>query len=403
MPIEKVEVGFNLIGTNAPNLTLDDPIKGQLDSTWTLGGTTFVDITNDVQEFTINRGKSRQLDGYSAGEAIVTLKNTTRNYDPTYASSPYYGNIIPKKEIRISSNGDVQFQGLVDDWNLDYAPGRLDTATLVASDAFVYLNNQTLSASTATAQLAGNRVSSILDQAGFSAGLRSIDSGSTTLGADVIPEDQNVLAYLKVVETTESGRLFITKTGQVRFIGRNGLTTNGLVSLTDNGTGIPYQNLKVVYGSEELANEVVISNKAGSTAIATDPTSQGLYGVFNYTSTDLLMQSTSDVVNLATYLASKYGEPEYRFESMDVRLNELTANQQDEILGLELGDVVSVTFTPSGIPPAIVKYAEIIRANHSVDAYGSHIVSLGFATLDTSFMKLDDAVFGRLDENTLGW
>lgn len=408
MATEKVEVGFNLVGTNAPYWTLDDPIKGQLDSTWVLGGTFFVDITSDVIDYQITRGKNRELDGFSAGEAIVTLNNTSRNYDPLFTSSPYYGNIVPKKEIRISSNGIIQFLGLVDDWNLDYAPGRLDTAVMVASDAFVYLNNQTLSSTTSTAQLSGARVSAILNSAGFSASLRDIDAGNTTLGADVIAEDQNVLAYLKLVETTETGQLFISKTGALTFKQRYHLDSGALVNFADDGSGIAYQNLKVVYGSEQLANEVVISNQtfgtvAASTAIATDTTSQDAYGVFNYTATDLLMQSTSDVVNLSTYLASKYSQPEYRFESLEIRVNELTVDQQSQILNLELGDIVSITFTPSGIPPAIQQYAEVIRANHSVNNLGEHYISLGFATLDTSFLVLDDAVFGRLDENLLAW
>lgn len=405
MATEKVEVGFNLIGTNAPYLTLDDPIKGQLDNaSYVLGGTFFVDITSDVRSYSITRGKSRKLDGYNSGEAIVELNNTKRAYDPLYTSSPYYGNIVPKKEIRISTNGIVQFQGLVDDWNLDYRPGALDTATMVASDAFVYLNNQTLSASTATVQYSGARVSAVLDSAGFNAALRNIDAGDTQLGADVIAEDTNVLTYLKLIEKTELGSIYISKTGSVVFKGRYDLSGTGVHLLADDGTGIPYQNLKVVYGSEQLANEVVVSSViTASTAIATDTASQTAYGVFNLTLTDLLMKNASDVVNTATYLASKYAQPEYRFESLDVRINDLTTTQQSNVLGLELSDIVKVRFTPSGIPPAIEQYAEVIRADHYVNEIGEHIVSIGLASLDTSFLILDDAVFGRLDENLLAW
>jgi hypothetical protein len=406
MPSEKVEVGFTLTGAAAPFLTLNDPVKGQLDNaSWPLGGTVFVDITNDVNSYTITRGKNRELEGYQSGEAIVVLNNTRRYYDPLYTASPYYGNIVPKKEIRISTNNIVEFFGVVSDWNLDYAPGRLDTATVVADDAFVYLNNQTLSASTATVQLSGARINSVLDAIGYPATTRTIDAGNTTLGADVIPAEQNVLAYLKKIEQTELGSVFISKGGNVTFKSRNSVApTSSAVLLADDGTGIPYQNLKVVYGSEQLANEIVVSSVVtGSTATASDTVSQSQYGVFNLSILDLLMNSNDDLVNMATFLTSKYANPEYRFESLDVRVNDLTTTQQNQMLSIELGDVVNVKFTPSNIPPAITQYAQVIRCDHAVDEFGNHYVSIGLATLDTSFLVLDDAVFGKLDENTLAF
>jgi hypothetical protein len=62
---------------------------------------------------------------------------------------------------------------------------------------------------------------------------------------------------------------------------------------------------------------------------------------------------------------------------------------------------LQVIFTPSSIPPAITKYASVIRANHNVDISGEHIVTLGLNTLNTTFFVLDDLIFGRLDENSL--
>jgi len=125
--------------------------------------------------------------------------------------------------------------------------------------------------------------------------------------------------------------------------------------------------------------------------------------VFNLSILDLLMNSNDDLVNMATFLTSKYANPEYRFESLDVRVNDLTTTQQNQMLGIELGDVVNVKFTPSNIPPAITQYAQVIRCDHAVDEFGNHYVSIGLATLDTSFLVLDDAVFGKLDENTLAF
>ena len=143
MPTELVEVGFDLTGTGGPFLTLDDPVAGQLDNPeWLLGGTLFYDISSRVRSIELTRGKSRDLDTFSSGEAVVQLNNYDRAFDPTYEASPFYGNIVPKREVRISSNGIIQYKGVIDDWNLQYAVSGESTATFVASDGFVLFFNR---------------------------------------------------------------------------------------------------------------------------------------------------------------------------------------------------------------------------------------------------------------------
>lgn len=402
MTTQKVEVGFDLTSVGGPFLTLDDPVAGKLDDPeWVLGGTIFYDITADVRNVQINRGKANYIDNVSAGEAIVELSNLDRNYDPTYAAGPYYGQIVPKREVRITTNGIIQFTGLVDDWNLFYNPGGDATATFVASDGFVFLNNQTLTGGTATAQLSGARVNAVLNSADvqWPVLLRDIDSGVHSLGADVIPANTNVLSYLRLVEQSEGGRLFINKSGYVVFRDQNvTVGTATPVHLSDDGTGIGYESMNVVYGSEQLYNEVVLSSVITNTTVtATDTDSVAQYGIFNLTESDLLMSNDTQLTSWAESLVKRFSEPEFRFDSIDVRLNSLDVADENAILGLELGDVVKVTFTPSNIPPAISKYAEIIRINHNVDTNGEHVVTFGFATIDYVGWLLGTEAFGRLD------
>ena len=405
IPRPTVEIGFDLVGANANLLTLDNPVKGKLnDPAYPLGGQIFYDVTDKVKSIATRRGKNRQLDEFDGGLANVVFDNNDRTFDPEYVNSPYYGQIIPKRAIRIFSGGNPVFQGVIDDWNLNYDPGGFSEASAAASDAFTLFNTQTLPAGTATAQKSGQRVNAILDlpDVNWSTQEREIETGLTSLGADVYEQDTNVLEYLRTVARSEPGNLFIARDGKVVFTDRNAAPTSGEVTLSDDGTGIPYQGMKVVYGSELLYNEIVIGSLAAGTVVAQDLASIADYGVLNLTQTGLLMSDPNYVQNLAIYYASKYSQPEYRFESVDIVIDELSDEQQQAILGLEIADFVTIKFTPNGIAPAIEKIAEIIRIDDDITPE-SHVVSLGFATLDYFLLVLDDPEFGKLDRGALAF
>jgi hypothetical protein len=405
VPRPTVQIGFDLVGANANLLTLDNPVKGKLNTpAYPLGGQIFYDVTDKVKSIATRRGKNRQLDEFDGGLANVVFDNNDRTFDPEYVNSPYYGQIIPKRAIRIFSGGQPRFQGVIDDWNLAYDPGGNSEASAASSDAFTLFNTQTLPAGTATAQKAGQRVNAILDlpDVNWSTQDREIETGLTTLGADVFQEDTNVLEYLRTVARSEPGNLFISKDGKVVFTDRNQAAVSGGVTLADDGTGIPYQGMKVVYGSELLYNEIVIGSLAAGTVVAQDTASIADYGVLNLTQTGLLMSDPTYVQNLAIYYASKYSQPEYRFESVDIVIDELSDAQQQAILGLEIADFVTIKFTPNGIAPAIEKIAEIIRIDDDITPE-NHVVSLGFATLDYFLLVLDDPEFGKLDRGALAF
>ena len=401
IPSTKVELGFDLSDTGrGPYLTLDDPVAGQLDNAdWVLGGTLFFDVTDKVRSVSISRGKNRETDTFDPGLANVVFNNRDRTFDPTYEDSPYYGQVIPKRQIRISSNDKFSFIGVVDDWNLDYQSVNEATASAAASDAFTMFNTQTLTGGTQIAQTSGARVNAILSDpsVAWPETSRSIDTGGQTLGADYIEPGTNALQYLQLVEQSEPGAFFIGKDGHVVFLDRTVAATSGGVVLADDGSGIKWASAQVVYGSEQLYNEIEINSAiTGGTAIAIDTDSQTEYGIQNLTRNGLLMSTTQAAQELADYYASKYSQPEYRFDAVTLILNELTTDEANQILDLEIGSVVQIKFTPSNIPPAIERYAEVIGIEHTI-APTQHEVLLRFATLDFTLLVLDDTQFGKLD------
>jgi len=399
-----VEVGFELTVGDTPYFRLDDPVKGKLNNTsYRLGGPIFIDISSAVTSVNVKRGKNRELDRYSAGQATVVLNNENRYFDPLNDASPYVGNIVPRRSIRITTNGYIQFVGVVEDWNLDYSVEGKSDATIVAADAFALLAQQTLTPGTATPQKTGQRIDAVLSQPTVAWPLtqRDIDTGTSDLGADVF--DGNVLSYLQQVEVSEQGQFFMSQEGYVTFINGAVTPTSGMSTtlFADDGTGVPYVNAAVSYGTELLFNQAQVSSVSNGTAVANNTVSQGKYGI-TQTSIETLLASSDSVSSLASFTVAKYGEPEYRFQDLTVDINGMSGADQIKVLQLELGDIIQIKFTPNGVGSPIERYGQIISVAHKIDV-DRHQITFGVGSLQYSFLVLDDTGFGILDEGALAF
>ena len=383
--------------------TLDDPVAGVIGSTeFTVGGVSFEDITARVRSVSIGRGKNRDLDRFNAGVLSVSLNNEDRAFDPLFASSPYAGDIVPRRDVRVSAGTAVQYIGKVTDWNFTFEPNGRQSASLEAADGFTFLAQQDLTAGTAVAQLTGARVNAVLSQASvdWPVADRVIDAGNSQLGTDVF--DGNVLSYLQKVEQSEGGLFFIDKLGRVAF--RDRLTTPTVDNVTvfaDDGTGIPFAPAALDYGTEQLHNQVTVTSPS-STAVANDALSQTRYGIAAV-SVDTLIDDADTVEGLAELLLSRFKEPELRFQQIRVDIDKITPAQQATVFGLEIGDVLQVKLTP-GNPPVgakIERFGLVIQIAHEVST-DEHVVTFGLGSLQTSLFVIGDAEFGTIGTDAPG-
>lgn len=401
----KVEIGFDLTDSPiGPFFRLNDDVAGRLDNTdYRLGGTIFYDVTDRVRTISTSRGKPRRFTSFPAGNAVIDLNNHDRAFDPLYVDSPFYGNIIPRREVRISSGTAIIFTGWVDDWNLSYTPDGNSLADASILDATTILSNQTISAGTPTPELTGTRINTILNDPGvnWAGDLRAIDSGTVNVGNQEITAATNALTYLQKVAQTEAGLLFISKDGKVTFRNRKQFPSSADLVVFDQADGIPYSAIGIVYGSELLFNEVTIANVGGGTAVATDEASVGNYGKRELVQTDLLGQTDLQSVELALYYGDLYSAPEYRVETLEIDTHKLSEAKQYQMLGLEIGSVCKVTFTPNNIGDPIEKYVQVLRIDHAITP-AFHRTTLGFQEIKYLALVLDDAVFGKLDVASLG-
>jgi hypothetical protein len=411
-PSVKVELGLNLGQSDPFAFTLNDAVEGVLDNTsFTLGGERFFDISDRLIATSVARGKNQALDRIDAGTSTITVDNSDRHFDPLYPNGPYFGQLIPRRTVRISCNDLPVFLGSIDDFDIAYAPSNRSQVSISVSDAFSVLTNSGLEEFTPTAQLSGARVNAILDrpEVDWPTANREIDAGNSTMLGALIDEGTSVLDYLQLVSNSEFGNLFIGKDGKVVFRERNSVPNTPNLVFSDEivggvYTGIQFASVNNVFGSENLYNRILITNAASPAleATAADADSQTIYGPRSYSQSNLLVADQSELQFLADFLLARFKEPQYRFEAVTVVMDTLTLANQNAVLDLEIGDIVLVRFEPSDIPPAIEQYVRIIGISHDWSSSSKNI-TFALERLDFAIFILDNPVLGELDNDRLAY
>jgi hypothetical protein len=405
-PTLQILVGFEQTANFGTPFQLDNATFGELD-TGTLGGTQLVDVTSMAESVTITRGRNRETEQFNAGTATVVFDDPTRIFDPLNDASPYYPFVGPRNPIIISANGIPIYTGVVTDWDLDYGFTTSSNVTSVqCSDAFTVFANQSFDEWTPTAQLSGARVAAVLTrpEVVFQGGT-SISTGSSTLGAYLIPAGGNVLQYLQNVSASEQGFLFMSSGGVVTFIGRSDeLNPVPVLTFDDDGTGIRYQSLTNAYGDELLFNYVQTQSPAGAVQIASDPDSIARYQSQNYSKLDLLNSTTAEVAGLGDYLLGRYKNPQVRFTGIGTQLAALSESDQNACLGLDLTDIVAVGKTfDTGNPAHVTQTLITSGVSHEIRP-GSHVIRFTFESTDgNAYLTLDADPLGKLDQNLLAF
>jgi hypothetical protein len=411
-PDVKVELGLNLGQRDPFAFVLDNETRGVLDNTeFTLGGDRFFDITDRLITCTVRRGKSQALDRIDAGVVAVVVDNSDREFDPLYEAGPYFGQLVPRRSVRISSNNQPVFVGFIDDFDIQYEPGVQSVVRIDASDAFSVLANSGLEEFTPESELSGARINTVLDrpEVDWPAELRDIDAGNSVMLDVDVSEGTGTLEYLQLVSNSEFGNLFLAKDGKITYRERNAVPNVPDLVFSDEiideeYTGIQFADVNIVFGSENLYNRISLENADlfPEQAFAEDATSQALFGPRTFSQSGLLIQDPEQLQFLADFNLARYKDPQYRFETVTVVLDTLTTENQDKVLELEIGDIVLVRFEPSDIPPAIEQYCRIIGINHDWNPANKNI-SFALERLDFAIFILDDAVLGVLDQDRLAY
>jgi hypothetical protein len=331
------------------------------------------DVTQYVRSVSTRRGKSTLQGKFTAGQMTVVFDNRSRAFDPKYTSSPYNGSIVPRRRI-IFSMGDAsnpgavvqQFTGWIDDWNLSYDVSGESTSTAQCSDAFTILANQNVNLTGLTAESSSVRITRVLNASSvqWPSDKTQIGAGAFQIGTATY--NGNALDYMQSVSDSEAAYLFINSYGELTYMGWNSLAFFSSQSpdasfSTTPGTALPINALEVVYGTEELVNNATVSGAAGTVTVQ-DTTSQQTYRIASE-SYPSLVSTVGEMTTLGNFYITNYANPKYRISQLEVSAdNPVIKSFAGPLLNglfgfffLDIGNVVSVEWTPNSIGSAITQ------------------------------------------------
>ena len=195
------------------------------------------DITGDALSVSWTRGRNyaSALEGRSvAGKLTAELLNTDGKYSPSNTSSDLSGSILPGRSVRITAGeaqtfplsfpitfaDTVRWQGKLDKITPKPASKGIKKCTLTAFGNLGYLNQFNVQLSSQTNRRTDQAIGDILDNLGWGAGDRSLDTGLTTISRFWIAKKKGIDA-LRLVEETEAGFIKETKDGKIGFENRH--------------------------------------------------------------------------------------------------------------------------------------------------------------------------------------
>lgn len=310
-----------------------------------------VDLTPNVRQITINRGRNIQRDQYEAGTAIIRVIDPDSNFNPQNTNSIYYPYLTPLRKIRVSATYDgtsyFLFSGYTTEYRYSYDQAEnMGYVDIYVADAFrLFQLSQVTTVADATAgQDTGTRINKILDAVGFPSNMRTISTGNSLCQADP-GTNRTVLSALKNAEFSEQGALYVDGSGTVVFKNRNEVVSsiaNTPTEFAQDTVGKqPYKSLVFAFDDKLIINQSQMTRVGGVTQYAENATSVAKYFPHGYNQTDLVIDTDANALNIArTYVATR-AETTIRVDSALIDLLDPNVSTSS-ILHLDYYDVVKI-------------------------------------------------------------
>ena len=374
-------------------------------------------------------GRNRELDNFPPTTISVVFDNRDGLFNPNNTSSPYYGLIYPGKQINVQyvnsfpnffyDRRSDAFTGVVTSWSFDFDVNGDAIATVTAKDLLGKLAGIEIAPSVVPQESTAARFNRICTLAGLNASQFQSNLSYSVMAAGTISGD--ALQLLQDVAFHEQGYVVARPNGVIYFGERNWLqrVPNYFFSQGEPyvDPDLPfyfpvypsaYESLAMTYSDDSIANYVTTTSSLG-TATAVNSQSISIYNQTNQ-SYEVTFSSFAQQTQLARWLATTYGLPEFRplelTFSMDALLALPPLNGTTAFPFTQLnsyGLLAQVKFDPPGSGEVIDSLYVVSSWKHSSTPSG-YTVTIGLepATFANLFI-LDDPQNGLLDTNILAF
>ena len=311
--------------------TIGDEKYGKL-GTGTLASSTTpeptVDLTPNVRQISIKRGRNIMRDTYEAGSATIRVLDPDSYFNPQNVNSPYFGFLTPLRKLRVSATvggvGYFLFSGYTTDYKYTYPQGQeTGYVDIICSDAFRLMQQAgiTTVADATAGQDTGTRINRILSQVQWPSSMRTIDTGNTTCIADPATS-RTALDALKNAEFSEQGAFYIDVEGTAVYLNRtNVIKKYGETPIEFNQTtGIPYTNLTFAFDDKLIINSAGMTRYGGTQQVSEDSASIAKYFPHQINENNLVLQTDADALNVAKIYVATRKETTIRIDAMTVDL-----------------------------------------------------------------------------------
>ena len=309
-----------------------------------------VDLTPNVRQITITRGRNVIRDQYEAGNAVVRVLDPLSYFNPQNTSSPYYGYLTPLRKLRVSATTGTDqhflFSGYTTEYRYTYPQGQeIGYVDIYCADAFrlFQLAQVETVADSGAGQSTGTRIGKILDQVFFPPNMRTLATGDSNCQADPATL-RSSLAALKNVEFSEQGALYIDGSGTLVFKDRSDVVSSIAATPIEfnQTTGIPYKNLVYAFDDKLIINQATMTRVGGTQQFAENTASAIKYFPHSYNQSELVIDTDANALNIArTYVATR-AETTIRIDAMTVDLLD-PAVPTNTMIGLDYFDVCKIT------------------------------------------------------------
>lgn len=370
-----------------------------------LSGVSYVTATN-VQSISINVGRRRQLDQYNASTARVEIRY------PTGFASPITQFVSGTKVIirNATSNLDM-WVGRISNVEVNYGipysggVGNADRLTITCEGSFAQLGRMQGNDYVLTANTLSNQISTASTQTGLA--LTSVGSQNPSLSAYTVSGTWG--DWLNMAAITTNGRLIdaIQFDGVALWSPFEVYVSNINFSDTaNNATNQVYDNIEFASWADNFYSQVTVEPAGLSPVVATNPSASAPYRTYR---ANTLNSSTSQATDLANYLLSNYDSSDFALTSisclaeaqntfkLDNIAYQSTSPTVNPMFAWCIGTQVNVTFRGTTFT-CIIEGASMTATPQS----SRYTYYLSGADLN-AYLRLNNAVFGQLDYNKLGY